>query len=304
MAAATSHDQNFKNLIVDYPREALAFFAPGEAPAADDEVRFLPVRQEQLKEHLGGRFRALDTPVRVEWVDGRREAVAFAVEEESDWSRFSPHRLAHYCLDLAAMLKTDRVVPVVIFLRKAARASASLAIGTERRAYLRFDYVACKLAQTPAERWMDSGNIVARINLPNMRKPRERRVEVHGAAMRGLFALEKDPRRREKYADFIDKYSDLTDNERRRYEEQYPQESKTMAGIVQRAEQRGIEHGVRRGRVEGERTLLRRLLGRRFGALPPGTLERVDRASTGELETWAENVLDAGTLDEVFDPDR
>ena len=30
MANAISHDQNFKNLILDYPREALAFFAAGE----------------------------------------------------------------------------------------------------------------------------------------------------------------------------------------------------------------------------------------------------------------------------------
>ncbi len=26
-----SHDQNFKNLILDYPRESLAFFAAAEA---------------------------------------------------------------------------------------------------------------------------------------------------------------------------------------------------------------------------------------------------------------------------------
>ena len=34
MANAVSHDQNFKNLILDYPRDALAFFAPEEAPTA------------------------------------------------------------------------------------------------------------------------------------------------------------------------------------------------------------------------------------------------------------------------------
>ena len=49
--------------------------------------------------------------------DGRREAILFVIEEESDRHRFSPHRLAHYCLDLASMLRTARVVPVVVFLR-------------------------------------------------------------------------------------------------------------------------------------------------------------------------------------------
>lgn len=112
-----SHDQNFKNLILDYPREALRFFAPEEAATLDDTVCITPIRQEQLQDRLGERFRELDVPLLVEWPDGRRGALVFAVEEESDSRRFSIHRLAHYCLDLAELLGTDRVVPVVIFLR-------------------------------------------------------------------------------------------------------------------------------------------------------------------------------------------
>ena len=53
MANAVSHDQNFKNLILDYPRDALDFFAPSEAPAAGDDVTVTPVRQEQLQQRLG-----------------------------------------------------------------------------------------------------------------------------------------------------------------------------------------------------------------------------------------------------------
>jgi len=185
MADAVSHDHNFKNLIVEYPRQAIEFFAPGEAPKPDDEASFVPVRQEQLKDSLGGRFRALDTPLLVEWADGRREAVAFALEEESDWRRFSPHRLAHYCLDLAEMLGSDRVVPVVVFLRDAARVPESFALGTEQRSYLTFEYIPCKLADIPAERWLDSGNLVARVNLPNMGGYQARRIPTYAAAVHG-----------------------------------------------------------------------------------------------------------------------
>ncbi|MCY4566211.1 MAG: hypothetical protein OXE40_17215, partial [Gammaproteobacteria bacterium] len=143
MANAVSHDQNFKNLILDYPLDALAFFAPEEAPAPDDPVRIVPARQEQLKERLGNRFRELDVPLLVEWSDGRREAVLFVLEEETDWRRFSLHRLAHYCLDLAELFETNRVVPVAIFLRAAERAPTSLTLGTEHRRYLAFDALAC-----------------------------------------------------------------------------------------------------------------------------------------------------------------
>ena len=329
MANAVSHDQNFKNLILDYPREALAFFAPAEAPSPDDDVRIVPARQEQLKERLGDRYRELDVPLLVEWRDGRRDAVLFALEEESDRRRFSPHRLAHYCLDLAELFGTDRVVPVAIFLRSGPE-SGLLALGTERRTYLAFDHLALSLAELRAEDWRDSGNLVARVNLPNMRIETDR-VDVYARAVRGLLELEPDGNRRAKYTEFIDIYAALTDNEFRRYQREHPEESSTMAGVIQRAReegvrqgriegeravagviqrareegvQRGMEQGMQRGmeqgRVEGERAVLERLLRRRFGRLPPATARRLDRASPEDLEAWAENVLDAGTLDEVF----
>ena len=160
MADAVSHDQNFKNLILDYPRDALAFFAPEEAPTPDDSVDIIPVRQEQLQERLGQHFRALDVPMLVEWSNGRREAILFVLEEETDRRRFSLHRLAHYCLDLAELFETDRVVPVTIFLRDAEAAPASLTLGTERRIYMMFDYLVCKLKEIPSERWQHSNNLV------------------------------------------------------------------------------------------------------------------------------------------------
>ncbi len=57
----------------------------------------------------------LSTPMQVEWPDGKREAVLFLFEEET--GRFSIHRMARYCLHIGEMIKTDRVVPVVIFLK-------------------------------------------------------------------------------------------------------------------------------------------------------------------------------------------
>ena len=320
MANGVSHDQNFKNLIVEYPRDALAFFAPSEAPQPEEDVRIVPVRQEQLQQRLGKHYRELDVPLLVEWTDGHREAILFALEEESDWRRFSLHRLAHYCLDLAELFETDRVVPVAIFLRPADAVPATLTPGTERRPYLKFDYLVCRLKEIPAERWQESDNLVARVNLPNMHSPENRKVEVYAQAVRGLLALEPDADKRAKYIEFIDIYAGLTENEFRRYQRQYPEETSIMAGAFQRARdearrqgmqegmqegmqggmQQGIQQGVRRGRVEGERVVLARLLQRRFGPVPAELTERLRQASTADLETWAENVLDATTLDDVF----
>jgi len=51
-----NHDQNFKNLILDYPHQAPAFFAAEEAAnqVSDDEVT--PVPQEQLKDRPAALF--------------------------------------------------------------------------------------------------------------------------------------------------------------------------------------------------------------------------------------------------------
>ena len=51
-------------------------------------LRVVPVRQEQLKERLGDRFRELDVPLLMEWLDGRKEALLFVLEHESSNRRF------------------------------------------------------------------------------------------------------------------------------------------------------------------------------------------------------------------------
>ena len=110
--------------------------------------------------------------------------------------------------------------------------------------------------------------------------------------------------RREMYLDYIDACAGLTDDERRRFQQEYPETSKAVEGIVTKARndgmRRGRAEGIQQGRVEGARAMLDRLLRRRFGPLPPEAAERLRRAPEADLETWADNVLDAGTLDDVF----
>ncbi|MFT3758660.1 DUF4351 domain-containing protein [Thauera sp.] len=214
------------------------------------------------------------------------------LEEESDPARFSIHRLGHYCLDLAELCKTDRVVPVVVFLRGDARIRKRLELGSENHAFLSFRYLFCILNEMPAEQFRDSDNIVARLNLPNMAYVRQAAVDVFAWAFRGLLELEPDMEKRLKYMDFIDIYSRLTDNERELFAEQYPQEKQTMMTWSERVRSEGVQ--------QGELAVLIRQLTCRFGPLDPVTDERLRKAKSVELEQWAENILDARTLEDVF----
>ncbi len=62
----------------------------------------------------------------------------------------------------------------------------------------------------------------------------------------------------------------------------------------------GRIEGERQGRIEGERRVLLRLLSARFGTPPGSALERINAAGFDDLERWAERVLTATTLDDVF----
>lgn len=63
----------------------------------------------------------------------------------------------------------------------------------------------------------------------------------------------------------------------------------------------GLEEGRETGLKEGEAQLLQRMLIRRFGALSPETAQRLFQATPGEIERWAENLLDARSLPDVFE---
>ena len=67
------------------------------------------------------------------------------------------------------------------------------------------------------ERWQDSDNLVARVNLSNMRNRENRTAEVYALAVRGLFQLEPDEGKRSEQLQFIDICADLTENEFRHY---------------------------------------------------------------------------------------
>nr|VFK28423.1 MAG: hypothetical protein BECKMB1821G_GA0114241_10372 [Candidatus Kentron sp. MB] len=151
---------------------------------------------------MGEHFRELDTPLLVEFPKGEREAILFLFEEETTARHFSIYRLARYCLDLAELLNTDRVIPVVIFLRPG-QYRRGLDLGTTDNPYLTFRFIISDLGAIPAEEYLQSRNIIARINLPNMRHAPEERVKIYLRAQEGLAELEPDPNKRIKYIDFI-----------------------------------------------------------------------------------------------------
>ena len=61
-----------------------------------------------------------------------------------------------------------------------------------------------------------------------------------------------------------------------------------------------VQEGVEQGIEKGQRAMLLRLLGRRFGALPEQITARVAAAAPPDVERWFDRALDAASLDDVF----
>ena len=68
----------------------------------------------------------------------------------------------------------------------------------------------------------------------------------------------------------------------------------------QKGFQQGFQQGLQKVKQKGEARIIQRQLTKRFGPLNAETLTRLQTAPCEQLESWAENLLDAATLDEVF----
>lgn len=75
---------------------------------------------------------------------------------------------------------------------------------------------------------------------------------------------------------------------------------KGMAEGLEKGMQKGMEKGREEGRAQGTASILLRLLNRRFGPLSADVTQRLSQSTPEQLEIWAERVLDARTIDEVF----
>jgi len=93
-----SHDHNFKNLFLDFPKETLEWFFPQAKQNWGQVHKVEFVRQEPKKHNLSDSSLALDMPILFFFEN--QQLLLWLVEFQEDRSRFSIYKLLHYTTDL------------------------------------------------------------------------------------------------------------------------------------------------------------------------------------------------------------
>ena len=80
-----------------------------------------------------------------------------------------------------------------------------------------------------------------------MAYPPENRLEMYLAAQIGLARLEKSPEKQRKYADFIDFYADLSEEEALLYYNNYVKKEGEIMGLINVLKEEGRKEGKQEG---------------------------------------------------------
>ncbi len=102
--------------------------------------------------------------------------------------------------------------------------------------------------------------------------------------------------------DNLDEFQTYVEVEMQTWPEQWKAEG--VEEGLRRGRREGVElghrQGLRKGRVVGEATILRRQMELKFGSVDESSEKRISTASADQLLAWAERLLTAETLDDVF----
>jgi hypothetical protein len=247
------HDPNFKNVFQDFPKETLQWLFPCAEQNWGKIVSIDFTRQETKKHHLSDAGLELDLPILFRFEN--QQLLLWLVEFQEDKSKFSIYKLLRYTTDMMEAHPEALVVPTVLFTDRIKwRKTVPLELHTQinERLFLHFEYVFHKLFDLNARDYYNVDNPVVKILLPKMKYEKHERIEVIRQAYKGLFQL-VNRGLFDKYIDFIDVYSEISDQEQKQLYESIIQHKET-AMLAQYIRDKGRQEGMQKGRQEGMQT--------------------------------------------------
>lgn len=303
------HDQRFKSLLkVFFPEFFQAFF-----PAWADRFDFPRVdwlEQEVFTDPPRGERRSLDLVARVplhsgvppptaapaDLADRCLTLIHVEIESQDTVAPLRPRMLSYY--EQLRRRHGLPVLPIALYLRVGLD---GIGWDVYEEAYcehrlLSFAYAYVGLPGLDGEQYVVGEHLLGVALTALMRVPPARRAEVHAEALRRLAEARENDYRRYLLLDCLEAYAALDDAQAQELEallrtERY-QEARAMAMTT-------FEKGLQKGRQQGQRSMLQKLLEARFGPLSPVAQQRLDGLGEERLEVLALELLTVQSLREL-----
>jgi hypothetical protein len=286
------HDQRFKGLLREFLPEFLRLFFPEWAEGLD-APRAVWLEQEAVPDPFTRRTHRLDLVARV----GRRPRPA---EQGGDWivhieiesgdraARLRPRMFVYYT-HLRRRYRLP-VLPIGLFLR-AGLGGVGRDVFVDRLGdwpLVRFEYASVGLPALDAVPFARGSNALGIALASLMRLPREGRPQLKVALVRRVTDLERTEFRRLLLLDCIEAYFPLDEGERAGYR-----------SLLRAAENQEVRKVLTIFEINGQRTILEKMIEKRFGPLSPVARQKLENWPGEELADLGLALLDARSLHDL-----
>ncbi|MBP7585902.1 MAG: Yae1 family protein [Spirochaetes bacterium] len=249
-----SQDQMIKNLLRDYPVDALEFFKPEILQRYGRPVKIHFHIQEIKKHSHNDRNLKNDIAVSYTFQDGKR-VILVLVEHWSDRAKFDIFRFAHYLIDLAYRFPGVEILPVALFTDRSERwikrPPSEFRVSCLEETYLFFRYHIIRMKDHDAERYRQTKNRFIAVMRSAMKYELDKKIALAVEFIHNYGHIEKDIRNVEKNIEIIEFFLELQDEDKATIVEGLEEKPEVNMTIVQELKKRAYRDGLQQGRQHG-----------------------------------------------------
>jgi hypothetical protein len=296
-----AYDQIFKQLFQTFFYDFLSLFVPDLAAGVDrDSIAFVPT--EVFTDIPTGEQREADLAARVRTISGEPELILVHTEVEQHRGPEFGDRMWEYNV----LLQLREELPVLSVAVQLRTGTPGLSLETHRRSlfgltYRFLEYWQVGLRDLDGDAYVQAGPLLGAALSVLMRPGPEGRAMLKFRAAQRIAAGDLDEARQYLLLNVVETYAELSMAEQAEYQAMLTEEGGAEVEMVEMTwGDRKIHEGIVEGGLRAKREIARRLIGRRFAAVPPAIEQRIAQADEATLDRLLDRVVLAHDLDELL----
>jgi len=246
-------DQIIKNLVMDYPVDALEFIKPEVFERYGRPVK-IDFNIQEIKKHSHYE-RSMKNDIAVTYTFANAERVILVlIEHWSDKSKFDIYRFSHYVIDLTRKFPGAEILPVALFTDKSKgwnkKPAQEIRVHCLEEVYLHFKYRLIRMKDHEAEHYIETKNRFIAVLRSAMKHEIQNKIALAVDFIKCYNDIETDIKSFEKNLDAIDFFLEIRLEDRERIIDKLD-EKEDSAMLSQELKKRGYLKGIAEGRAEG-----------------------------------------------------